>query len=159
VSKIESGQLALNKSIFNLSDLINDCCTHIRLADTHELILEGDLSLEVFADKQRIDQVMVNFVNNAVKYAPGSEKITLTIENAGEEAKISVTDKGIGIEEEKLPYLFDRYYRVDPSGMQYSGLGLGLYISAEIIKLHEGRIGVNSKKGAGSTFWFTIPLT
>ena len=72
-------------------------------------------------------------------------------------AKISVIDHGPGIAPEMLPYLFDRYFRVDSSGSQYSGLGLGLYICAEIIKKHNGQIGVDSEAGKGSTFWFTLP--
>jgi two-component system CheB/CheR fusion protein len=113
----------------------------------------------VFADPERIDQVIVNFVNNAVKYGPDASQIRLIVENIDGLAKVSVVDKGIGIEAGKLPHLFDRYYRVDPSGQQYSGLGLGLYISAEIIRLHNGNIGVSSVLGQGSTFWFTIPIS
>jgi signal transduction histidine kinase len=74
-------------------------------------------------------------------------------------AKISVSDKGPGIPSEKIPHLFDRYYRVDSGGFQFSGLGLGLYISSEIIKKHGGVIGVDSVVGQGSTFWFTLPLS
>ena len=158
VSKIESGQLTLSKSTFNLAKLINECCTHVRLEGTHELLIEGDLTLEVFADQQRIDQVIVNFVNNAVKYSPDSPDIRLLIEKKDSLAKVSVIDKGIGVEPDKLPHLFERYYRVDPSGVQYSGLGLGLYISSEIIKLHKGEVGVSSDLGQGSSFWFTIPI-
>jgi signal transduction histidine kinase len=97
-------------------------------------------------------------VNNAIKYAPGTKEIYANIEKINNMAKVSVSDNGPGIATEKLPYLFDRYYRVDSSGMQYSGLGLGLYISAEIIKGHNGQIGVDSELGKGSTFWFTLPL-
>jgi signal transduction histidine kinase len=75
-----------------------------------------------------------------------------------EMVKVSVQDFGIGISSEKLPHLFDRYYRVDPSGIQFSGLGLGLYISSEIIERHGGKINVNSVEGKGSTFWFTLPV-
>ncbi len=158
VSKIESGQLTLSKSTFKLAKLIDECCTHVRLEGTHELLIEGDLSLEVYADQQRIDQVVVNFVNNAVKYSPDSPEIRLLIEKNDNLAKVSVIDKGIGVEPDKLAHLFERYYRVDPSGVQYSGLGLGLYISSEIIKLHKGEVGVSSVLGQGSTFWFTIPI-
>jgi two-component system CheB/CheR fusion protein len=73
-------------------------------------------------------------------------------------AKVSVTDKGLGIPAEKQRFLFDRYYRVDNRGSQYTGLGLGLYICAEIIKVHHGEIGVISEAGKGSTFWFTLPV-
>ena len=97
------------------------------------------------------------FVNNAVKYAPHSKEILIRIEKVNNMAKVSVIDKSPGISPEKIPHLFDRYYRVDSSGSQYSGLGLGHYISAEIIKKHSGEIGVDSELGKGSTFWFTLP--
>ncbi len=158
VSKIQQGQLPLHKTWFKLADLVLDCCDHLRIEGTHELILEGDTELEVYADFARIDQVVVNFVNNAVKYAPASKKIIKRIEKTAEGAKVSVQDFGIGIPLEKQKHLFDRYFRVDSSGVQFSGLGLGLYICEEIIKRHGGTIGVNSTVGEGSTFWFTLPL-
>jgi signal transduction histidine kinase len=111
----------------------------------------------MWADELRIDQVVVNLVNNAVKYAPNQREIYLIIEDLGDWVKVSVKDNGPGISKDKLGHLFDRYYRVDYSGVQYSGLGLGLYISAEIVKKHNGRIGVESEIGKGSTFWFTVP--
>jgi PAS domain S-box-containing protein len=158
VSKITAGQLTLHKTRFLAAQMINDCCDHVRLAGTHELELTGDTELELYADKQRIDQVVVNFVNNAVKYAPDSNRIIINISKQGDAAQISVQDFGKGIPAENIPHLFERYYRVDTSGIQYSGLGLGLYISAEIIELHGGEMGVESEIGKGSTFWFTIPL-
>jgi PAS domain S-box-containing protein len=158
VSKITAGQLALYKTHFLAAQMINECCDHVRLAGTHELELTGNTDLEIYADKQRIDQVVVNFVNNAVKYAPDSNRIVINISKQDNMAKISVQDFGRGIPPENIPHLFERYYRVDTSGIQYSGLGLGLYISAEIIELHGGEMGVESEVGKGSTFWFTIPL-
>ncbi|AYL96461.1 PAS domain-containing sensor histidine kinase [Mucilaginibacter celer] len=158
VSKISAGQLALQKTYFSAASMINECCDHIRLAGTHTLVLEGDTGLELHADRDRIEQVIVNFVNNAVKYAPDSHNIIINLGKANDMAKISVQDFGRGISPEYLPHLFERYYRVDSSGIQYSGLGLGLYISAEIIKRHGGKMGVESEVGKGSTFWFTIPL-
>jgi PAS domain S-box-containing protein len=157
-TRISEGQLELNKSTFTLADLINECCDHIRVMGVYEIIATGDLSLQVYADKQRMDQVLVNLINNAVKYAPWSKEVIVNIEQLNKAAKISVIDKGPGISPDKIPHLFKRYYRIDTSGIQYSGLGLGLFISSEIIRKHGGEIGVNSELGTGSEFWFTIPL-
>ncbi|WP_374951210.1 ATP-binding protein [Mucilaginibacter sp.] len=158
VSKIAAGQLALSKSNFNAAELVNESCDHVRLAGEHELILTGDASLEVYADRAKIEQVVINLINNAVKYAPQSRRIIVDITVKNKMARISVRDFGEGISSEKIPHLFERYYRVDSSGLQYSGLGLGLYISAEIVERHGGKIGVKSDAGKGSLFWFTIPL-
>jgi len=158
VSKIAADQLALNKTQFRIAEMIDDCCDHIRMAGKHKLELTGDLGLEVFADKERIDQVIVNLVNNAVKYAPDSDQIIINVAREDQFVRVSVQDFGQGIPAEKIPLLFDRYFRVDASGMQYSGLGLGLYICSDIIERHGGKIGVVSQPGEGSTFWFTLPL-
>ncbi len=158
-NKLNEGQLHLNKTSFIIAEMIADCCQHIRVAGEYTIVTEGDKELMVYADVNRIDQVVINFVNNAIKYAPASKEIYAKIEKINNMVKVSVSDKGRGIPPEKIPYLFDRYYRADSSGMQYSGLGLGLYISAEIIKKHNGKIGVDSEIGKGATFWFTLPLS
>jgi signal transduction histidine kinase len=111
----------------------------------------------LYADEHRIEQVLVNFVNNAVKYAPDSRQIDLTVSKVENNVKVSVKDYGPGIPEENIPHLFDRYWRASHSGKKYTGLGLGLYICAEIIARHDGKIGVESTIGQGSTFWFTLP--
>ena len=157
VTRLNEGQIQLNKSTFNLVALLNACCTHVRADGKHEIIVKGDEDIEVFADENRIDQVVVNFVNNAVKYAPLSKNIYIFIAKENGITKVSVKDGGPGIPEEKRLHLFDRYYRTDYQGGQYSGLGLGLYICSEIIKRHGGSIGVNSEVGKGSSFWFTLP--
>ena len=158
VNKLTEGQLHLNKSQFTLAKLVEDCCNHIRLAGNYHIVTEGDLELQVDADATRIDQVIVNFINNAVKYAPDSKIIRVKIERKASNARLSVIDAGPGIPKEKQPHLFDRYFRADITGLQYAGLGLGLYISSEIIKRHGGTIGVTSQLGKGSTFWFTLPV-
>lgn len=158
-TKIEQGQFTLNKSRFKLSGIVDECCNHLKLDEKHHLTVEGDLSVEVEADKNKIDQVLVNFVNNAVKYAPDSAEINILVEQFDQKVKVSVTDKGDGIPKQDIPHLFNRYYQVKKEKSPLKGLGLGLYISAEIIKRHHGEIGVDSTLGKGSTFWFTIPMS
>lgn len=155
-TRMSEGQLGLQLKNVNALALLKSSCSHIQTTN-RPFIFEADPNLQLFADEHRIEQVLVNLVNNAVKYAPGSSEIYLKAAQQADQFIISVRDLGPGIEPEKLPHLFDRHYRADFSGMQYSGLGLGLYISAEIVKRHGGQIGVDSSPGHGSTFWFSIP--
>jgi PAS domain S-box-containing protein len=157
VTRANESQLKVNKTEFNISELLENCCSHVRVAGKFRLTVQGDTHIKVYADEHAIDQVVVNLVNNAVKYAPNSPEILLTVEKEGDMIKISVKDGGPGIAPEKLPHLFERYYQIDGGGYQNSGLGLGLYICAEIIKKHNGQIGVTSELGKGSTFYFTLP--
>ena len=101
---------------------------------------------------------MSNLVNNAIKYAPNSLTIDIIIEKTVDSAKLSVQDYGMGIPVEKQGPIFNRYYRIDSTIGHGSSLGLGLYICSEIIKKHNGEIGVNSELEKGSTFWFTLPV-
>ncbi|MCJ8155109.1 ATP-binding protein [Chryseobacterium sp. SSA4.19] len=156
--RISEGQLELKKEIFNVYKMLNNCCNDIRFMGKYNLNIEGDPNAFVFADENRIEQVVINFVNNAVKYAPNSRDIYLQVETLDNDlVKISVKDNGDGIDPAIQPFIFDRYYRANHQGKKYSGLGLGLYISSEIIKRHKGEIGVESEIGKGSRFWFTLP--
>jgi PAS domain S-box-containing protein len=158
VTKLQQGQLALNKTRFNLGELIKDSCEQLSQDDTYRINIDGAEDVMVYADYRRVDQVLVNLVNNAIKYSPQSKEIDITYKRENGKALVCVQDYGIGINPEKLPHLFDRYYRVDGLGHQFSGLGLGLYISSEIIKRHDGEISVESEWGSGSIFSFTLPL-
>jgi PAS domain S-box-containing protein len=153
------GHLHINKQHFNLSKVINECCYDVCEDGVYKVNIEGDMNLELHADPLRIGQIVNNFINNAIKYAPKSKTIKIHIEKINDTAKVSVIDNGPGIQANKLDYLFDRYYRAEDAESQSTGLGLGLYICAEIIKKHNGLIGVTSELDVGSTFWFTLPMT
>ena len=158
VNRISRGHIPLKKTVFTIADMAKDCCRHVTLAGTHNITVKGDLAQTICADEQRISQVVINFVNNAVKYAPASRQIDILIETLENKVKILVTDFGTGVPKDKQANLFDRYYRGNNDVGQGGGLGLGLYISSEIIKSHHGEIGMNSEQGKGSTFWFTLPV-
>jgi len=158
VRRINEAQLPLNQKSVKVFELINGCCNHISITTKHNLVITGDKDLNVFADEAAIDRVIVNLVNNAVKYAPDSKDIKLRIQRQGRTAKISVTDCGPGIPPDKLHRIFERYYQAEKSPFNSPGLGLGLFISAEIVRRHGGRMGVESELGKGSTFWFSLPL-
>ena len=156
-TKIEQGQLSLKKTTFIIKELVDECCSHIRLEGKYHINYKSSASYAIFGDRDKIDQVLVNLVNNAVKYASESLEIIIDAQAIKGATKISVSDKGKGIEPEYIGNLFDRYFRLAKDNNRASGLGLGLYISAEIIRLHGGEMGVESELGKGTTFWFTIP--
>jgi PAS domain S-box-containing protein len=155
-TKIDRGELELHKTIFILADVVKSCCTHIRLEGKYKIAYTGNHLIQIYADQFKIDQVLVNLVNNAVKYAPQSFKIDIHAEKIKGFTKITIIDKGQGIALKDQNKLFERYFRAS-ANHKVSGLGLGLYISSEIIKKHGGKIGVDSIVGEGSSFWFTIP--
>jgi two-component system CheB/CheR fusion protein len=158
VTKIQSGKLELNKTNFDLAALIEECREELQInLPSHQIIIEGDDDTRIKADRNRLEQVMINLVSNAIKYSPDGNKVIIKTEKTDAGIRISITDFGIGIAEEKLSLLFDRFYRVDEKSQRYAGLGLGLFISSEIVKQHKGHINVESEVGKGSTFWFVIP--
>jgi signal transduction histidine kinase len=158
VTRIQAGKLELFKADFNLMDMVKECAEGCVSEDgKHEVIINGDPDIMVYADFNRIDQVLCNLLTNAFKYSPNHEQVVISIEKVSSgRVKVAVTDQGIGIPEDKVEHIFDRFYRVENTSQYYSGVGLGLYISSEIINRHQGEIGVVSTFGKGSTFWFTI---
>lgn len=155
-NKITQGSLMLEMSWFRLMDLVESCSEHVQQEGKHQIQIKGDPELQVLADKDRIDQVLTNLINNAVRYAPSSDRIVIEFVNEGQNTRVSVQDFGPGIAAEKISDLFKRYYQGAATG-NCTGLGLGLYIAERIIKQHHGQIGVQTEEGSGSTFWFTLP--
>ena len=155
-AKMTEGQLHLKHRQINLKTLAEDCIDNLNLADFC-VNIDSPENVLVNADPDKLEQVLTNFVSNASKYAAETKEATIRIEEKDQHIQVSVIDRGPGIMPEKLPHIFERFYRVDSNGIQYSGLGLGLYISAQIIEKHGGKIGADSIEGHGSTFWFTLP--
>jgi two-component system CheB/CheR fusion protein len=159
VTKIQSGKLVIKQTDFLLDELIAECAEELQAGSKkHRIIIKGDTNIQIHADKNRLEQVIINLVANAIKYSPDADNVIIDVQKVDEGIKISVTDFGIGIPAENVPLIFDRFYRVDENSQRYAGLGLGLYISSEIIRQHHSHINIESKVGEGSTFWFIIPV-
>ena len=159
VSKIEAGKLHYSKVNFDIRQMIDGVLELIEHTHAdHEIVLETSIgSLYVHADEQRMEQVMINLITNAIKYSPNPAKISVFISSTGLEVTVGVKDSGFGIATDKLSHIFSRFYRVEDSNPTISGLGIGLYITSQIIERHQGKIWAESELGRGSTFWFSIP--
>jgi two-component system CheB/CheR fusion protein len=159
MSKIKAGRLSYNLDVINLKDVVATCAenaTHMNPAYTFEVENADDFMIK--GNAERIEQVLMNLLNNAVKYSNGSRMVIIKSFKYGDCARVGVTDFGIGLSEEQKLKVFERFYRVEDKKNMTSGLGMGLYISSEIISTHNGKIGVDSKLGEGSTFYFDLPL-
>lgn len=160
VTKIQNGKILLNDSEFDFQHLVNEVVEEQQMSTRHKIEVNSDHSIgKIYTDRHRISQVMSNLINNAIKYSPNSDKILISSElTKNNTILFSVKDFGIGIPENKKDRVFEQYYRVSGSKEHtFPGLGLGLYISSEIIKRTGGRIFVNSVEGKGSDFCFEIP--
>jgi PAS domain S-box-containing protein len=160
VTKINSGRLQFNDVAFDFNKHVKELIEDLKpTAEKHTLVENFSPTGLVYGDKERIGQVITNLVTNAIKYSPKADKIIINISLENNEVMLCVQDFGIGIDGANLHKVFEQFYRVS-GDMQHTfpGLGLGLYISSEIIKREGGRIWVNSIVGEGSTFCFALPL-
>lgn len=160
VSRFESGKIQLSKEDFDLVEVVKEVIEEKRLTfESHPITFHPCKATMINADKDKIGSVISNFLSNAVKYSPAGEPIDVHCERADDEIHLSVEDRGRGIEPNDISRLFERYYRVQSRDNKYiSGFGIGLYLSAEIIKRHRGQIWAESEPGKGSTFHFKLPL-
>lgn len=159
VSKIQAGRLELSMSTFPLSELIQGSIDTIQpISGHHTIEVKGESGITVSGDKQRLEQVLTNLLSNAIKYSPNADQITISVTSQKNAVKIAVTDYGIGIPEQHQEKIFERFYRAEERSHQFSGLGIGLYISKEIISRHNGLLWVESTPGKGSTFFLSLPL-
>jgi signal transduction histidine kinase len=159
-TKIAEGRLQLNFEPTDLNELIRSTVEEMqRTTHKHKIAVELGKVPVIDADKERLSQVMINLLNNAVKYSPQGGDITVISETNRDHVRVTVSDRGIGISPESQSKIFERFYRIStPPLHTYPGMGLGLYISAGIVQRHGGRIKVESREGKGSSFSFTLPI-
>jgi PAS domain S-box-containing protein len=159
VSRIELGKLDFQEGWFDLNGVVKETVEQIQpTTSKHRIRIDGEINRLVWGDVDRIGQVLTNLLTNAVKYSPQADTIIVRVTASQDGAVVSVQDFGIGIEKKHVAHIFDRFYRVnDPEEKTYPGLGIGLYIANEIIKEHGGTLTVESEKGKGSLFSFTLP--
>jgi len=161
MSRIESGKISLVKDRFDLSLLISKTARDLQQSsENHKITINGKAGIIIKADKVKIEQVVNNLLTNAIKYSPKGGKIIVSFKKTKKNIIVGIEDNGIGIPPAKQELIFDKYYKIDYGKVigNTSSFGLGLFISKEIIKKHGGKIWAESKKGKGSTFYFTLPL-
>ena len=160
VTKINSGKLQYNNQEFELQPMLTELVEDLQRTSTkHHLIQIYSTIGHVFADKDRIEQVVINLITNAIKYSPEGDQVIIRAKQVDEEIVVSVEDFGVGISKNNQFKVFEQFYRVSAEKQHaFPGVGLGLYISAEIIKRTGGRIWVISEENKGSCFYFSLPI-
>lgn len=160
ISLLDSGKLGLRKEKFDFDGFMKETIKSLQLlSDGHKIFFKGQTKANYKGDRDRIEQVLTNLVINGIKYSPKSDKIVVSCSREKSAIKVAVKDFGMGIPKKEQKHIFERFFRVDgPELETFSGLGLGLYISAEIIRKAGGEIWVDSEVGKGATFSFTLPI-
>jgi PAS domain S-box-containing protein len=158
VSRIEAGRLVLDRQVVDVSSLVENVVTAAQASTTkHTLTMRSPIWVRALVDPLRLEQVMTNLVGNAIKYSPRGGGIDIQIDVARPDTlRITVTDQGIGIAPEHRAYIFDRFYQAHGPG-HFGGMGLGLYISRQIVELHHGRIEAEFPSEGGTRFVVTLP--
>ena len=160
LSRIDSGKLELKMQNFDLNDLVKETVDDLQQTTKHQILVNNNADCKLFGDKDRISQVLLNLLTNAIKYSPKTDSIEINVCRPSQSiVSISVKDNGIGIDKKDHEKIFERFYRVEGKTEQtYPGFGIGLFIASEIINRHNGTISVESEKSKGATFTFTLPV-
>lgn len=159
ISKIQSGKLQFNFERIDITEIVKEMIENSRVAQsTHQINFNMQEQVIISGDKMRLEQVLINLINNAIKYSPDANRIDIKIEKHSGLAIVFIKDYGIGISEQDQKDIFSQFYRAEGVTNNISGLGLGLFITKEIIERHGGQITVTSKLGEGAVFQFTIPI-
>jgi PAS domain S-box-containing protein len=160
VSKINAGKLTYHIKEFDFHQMLEESIASIQnISPTHQINLLASVNVNLYGDKFRIEQVIYNFLSNAIKYSPNAKEVDVFAKVQNDNLVVAIKDYGIGISDEHISHISDRYFRVDKTAMVFQGLGLGLFISKEIINRHKGEFWIESELGKGSTFYFSLPLS
>ncbi len=159
VTKINAGKMNYTMQDFSFKQMLQESIESVQhTSPLHHIILESVADVNYFGDVYRLEQVVHNFLSNAIKYSPEAVKVIVNCKTELGNIIVSIQDFGIGIAKDNLDRLFERYYREDNTAMRFEGLGLGLFISSEILKRHSGSFWIESEQGKGSVFYFRLPL-
>lgn len=159
VSRIQTGNITLHREEFDFDKMVSETIESIQAATPlRKITLTGRIGKNYNGDESHLIQVVSNLLSNAIKYSPDNTKIEVRVSAISDFIKVSVVDKGMGISEDELGKVFDRFYRVGEVQKHYPGMGIGLYICQQIISNHGGTIWAESQKNNGSTFSFTLPM-
>jgi PAS domain S-box-containing protein len=159
VSRIQTGNIQLHRKKFEFDKMVQEAIDNIQGATkTHHIRISGSTGASYYGDESHIIQVINNLLSNAIKYSPENYDIIVHLSTVSDYLKVSVSDKGMGISPEDRHRIFERFYRVSDIQQRFPGMGIGLYICDQIVKNHGGTLWVESEKGKGSTFSFTLPI-
>ncbi len=160
VTKIQATDTSNEKEIISLEKVVKNVVREIQKTNiAHKIIINGEAPNKILANKSQIEEVVTNLLTNAIKYSPKAKEVVVLLKQDKKTVEVAVQDYGIGIEKKSLSRVFDRFYRTPESRKEkLPGLGLGLYITKKIVENHKGQINVESIRGKGSIFSFTLPV-
>lgn len=160
VNRLQAGGIDYKNELFDLNSLVNEIIEDFRIATPHPIVSHGHVPYKINADKERIGQVLINLLTNAIKYSDKDKKVDIYLSATEEAILVKVKDEGIGIEEKYREKVFEKFFRIpDPQIKFISGMGIGLNIAHQIISFYKGKIWVESNPGNGSLFCFSLPAS
>lgn len=158
-SKIQNGKIEIHKEVFDFDQMVQEAVENVQNTySSHTITITGNTKINFSGDKNRLEQVVVNLLTNAIKYSPNASKISVYLSCVSGFVKVAVTDYGLGIGHEDQKKVFERFFRANSIQKKFPGMGIGLYVCDQIIKNHNGTLWVDSESNKGATFSFTLPI-
>jgi len=160
ISKMQTGILPFRETNIDFDELVRETVENVQATTiTHQIDVQGEVHAQIYGDRDRLEQVLINLLTNAIKYSPRADTVIVRLGKDEAQIEVTVQDFGIGIAEQYHESIFQRFYQVtDSQEHTYPGLGIGLFIARTLVERHGGRLWLESREGEGSTFRFTLPL-